>query len=143
MPFPTLGGVVLGGVTFSTDPDPYQNLNWKRRASRHMTIGGGAVIQDFGVVQVDNMLKLGSGNSRVLDDPTMQALHALYRTQGVAFPFTDWLGNAFTVFINDFVVWPFKQGGDAQGNTVRLYFYTMDLWTVSIQTLFGVAYTGP
>ncbi len=137
------GGVFLNGVQFSTDPEPYEPLNWPRRHSVHMTIGGGVTIQDFGLVQRDDTLKLGSGSERFLDEAVMLQLYALYQTRGTVYTLTDWLGNSFTVFIKDFRVWPFKRGAGRGGaGVISLWRYTMDLHVLTIGQLVGQTYTG-
>jgi len=144
MPIPTVGGVVLGGVTFNTDPDPYEHQNWKKRATVFKTIGGGQVIQDFGLVQVDNTVQLQSGQAQFIDEVVRASLQTLYATKGAAFTFTDYLGNQFTVFILDFKPTIFKMGG-ATGPAyaaTQVYHYTMSLQVISIQKLYGVTYTG-
>lgn len=135
MPFPApTGGVFIGGIRFSTNPESYEPLNWKKRHSIHSTIGGGVTIQDFGVFMKDNTFKLASGRGQFLDQATFLALHALWRTKGVTFSLTDWLLNDFTVFIKEFVPVPFK---------TDLYTYTMELQITAINKLWGSVYTGP
>jgi hypothetical protein len=135
MPFPApTGSIFLGGVRFSTNPETYEPLNWKKRWSKHPTIGGNVTIQDFGVFMKDDVFKLASGRGQFLDQATFLALHALWRTKGVNFTFTDWLVNNLTVFISDFIPVVFK---------TDLYTYTMQLEIVAINTLWGSVYTGP
>ncbi len=136
------GSVTLGGTQFSTDPEPYEPLNWPKRMSVHPAIGGALTIQDFGVFMRDNTLKLGSGGSRFLEESVFLALHTKYRTRGVSYTLTDWLQNSFTVFIKNFRVWPFKKGGDSTGGTISLYYYEMDLHVLAITQIAGQAYSG-
>ena len=142
MPLFTKGGVFLDSVQFNTDPNPYENLNWKKRISKHPTIGDRQVIQDFGVYMVDNVLRLGSGDKQVLDSVKVIALHTRYRTRGAVYSFSDYLGNVFSVVIMDFVPIIFRRGVDQAGVVTDLYRYTMELQTVTITTLFGQPYTG-
>jgi hypothetical protein len=146
MPFPTIGGLVIdtGGVpvTFSTDPNTYEPLNWQKRHSVHMVIGGKIVIQDFGTFMRDNALNLRGAPPQFLDEPTVIALHTRFRTKGASYGFTDWIGNVFTVFIREFVPVPFRKGADQAGGVVSLYTYSMALRVLSITKLFNVTYTG-
>ena len=135
MPVPAVGGITLDGVIFTTDPTVYEPLNWQKRMSIQMAIGGKVTIQDFGVFQKDNTVRLGGEN--FLEDAVVQSLHTKYRTRGATYAFTDWLGNSFTVFIKTFVPVPLKKGPG-----VSLYRYTMELQVLTITNLFGVAYTG-
>jgi len=140
--FGPFGGVFLDGVQFSTDPEPYKPLQWAKRYSVHMGIGGAVTYQDFGIFAKDNMLHLASGATRFLEESVMLALHSRYRTKGVAFSFSDWLNNGFTVFIKDFYVDPWMKGISPSGGTISLYTYTMDLQVVSMTQFVGQAYTG-
>ncbi len=142
MPLGPFGGVVFDGVQFNTDPSVYEPLNWAKRFSVTQAIGGKVVIQDFGTFMKDNTLRLGSGSNNPLDDAVVQALHSRFRTRGVAFTLTDWLGNQFTVFMKVFVPIPLKKGIDRAGNASSLYTYTLELQVTQIVNLFGVAYTG-
>jgi hypothetical protein len=135
------GSVVLGGTQFSTDPSPYEPLNWAKRHSIQPVIGGGVVIQDFGTFMRDNTLKLGSGNERFMALDVVLALHTKFRAPGATYLFTDWLSNQFMVFIKAFVPVPFKMGGDGLGNTVSLFTYTMDLQVTTILKLLGTPYS--
>lgn len=128
-----IGGITIGDVRLSTDPETYEPFNWTKRYSVHKHIGGGQTIQDFGVFQRDNTLKLASGERQILDTATVIALHVQYRTRGVSFSFTDWLGNTFTVFYTTFVPIPFRP---------NLWRYTMDLQVTTIAQLFGSPYSG-
>ena len=47
MPIPARGNVYLGGVRFSTDPQPYESYEWPKRMSEHPVLGGSVVLQDF------------------------------------------------------------------------------------------------
>lgn len=134
MPFPSpTGSVYLNAKQFSTNPDTYDILNWRRRHSISPVIGGKVVIQDFGVYMKDNTVKLASGNAQFLDQATFLAFHTLWRTRGATYSFTDWLGNSFTVFIKEFLPIVFK---------TDLYRYSMDLQVTQIINLWGVPYTG-
>lgn len=143
MPLPSYGGaVVLGGTTFNTDPDPYEHQIWPKRASYHKTIGGGQVIQDFGLRQTDLVLQLGSGEGQFIDEVVRAALNVLYATRGATWTLTDYLGNEFTVFIRNFQPTIFKMGGNATFTATQLYHYKMDLQVQSIQKLYNISYTG-
>lgn len=127
-----VSGVVLDGVKFNTDPDPYEPYQHERRYSEHMTIRNptelkGVVIQDFGVVPQDNMLVLGSGKERFMAEDVVTQLEFRYRMLGKQFFFSDWLGNQFMVFMRNFKPVPFKRGGDGSGGTISLYTYNMEL----------------
>lgn len=143
MAFMVIGGITIGGVQLNTDPETYEPVNWKKRQSAHMVVGGGVVIQDFGVVQKDNTLRLVSGRAQFIDEVKRAALFGLYSNRGATYTLTDWLSNSFTVFILDFVSMPFKKGQDLSGNTISLFTYAMTLRTTGITTLFGTSYTGP
>lgn len=142
MPIPTVGGIVLGGVTFNTDPDPYEHQNWNKRYSVFKTIGGSQVIQDFGLVQADLTVQLASGNAQFIDEVVRAALQTLYATRGTSYTFTDYLGNDFTVFIQDFKPRIFKMGGNVAYTATQVYHYTMALQVITINKLYGVTYTG-
>jgi len=139
MPSPLfpLGGVYIDSsvneVRFSTDPATYETLNWQKRYSINMAIGGLVTIQDFGTFMKDNTLKLGSGAAQFLDEATVIALHTRFRTRGAVYNFRDYLNNQFVVFIKEFVPTIFKRG---------LYHYTMELQVTSITQLWGVVFTG-
>lgn len=143
MPFLPVGGVFLDGVQFSTDPEPYEPMNWEKRYSVHKGIGGKSTIQDFGTFMSDNTLRLGSGGSRFLEEAAVIALHTRYRVRGASYVFTDWLVNNFIVFITAFAPVPWKRGADEVGGTVSFYTYTMELQVIQINALLGVTYTGP
>lgn len=144
MPIPTVGGVILGGVTFNTDPNPYEHQNWTKRYSVFKTIGGGQVIQDFGLVQADLTVQLSSGQAQFIDEVVRAALQTLYATRGSSYTFTDYLGNDFTVFIQDFKPTIFKMGGATGPGyaATQVYHYTMALQVITINKLYGVTYTG-
>lgn len=142
MPFGPFGNVVLGGVQFSTDPEPYEPLKWTKRISEHMAIGGKVTFQDFGLFMKDNKLHLGSGSTRFLAENVVQSLYTLYQSFGTTFTLTDWVNNAFTVLVWYFEAVPFKVGADQAHNRVSLYTYNMELRVTAITTLLGVPYTG-
>lgn len=154
MSFGPFGGITLGGVQFSTDPATYEPVNWEKRRSFHQAIGGLSIIQDFGIFASDATVKLVSGAHNPLDQPTMVALHNLFRARGTTYPFSDWVGNVFTVFIDSFVPVPLKKGfalhvssytSSSRSDTsapISLFTYAMELRVVSISQLFGSAYVG-
>jgi len=134
MPLAANGTVYLGGTQFTTDPQVYQPLQWKKRATVHKGIQGAVTVQDFGTFAKDNRLTLASGPSGFLEKSVVEDLHAKYRTKGATYSLTDWFGNSFTVFIVDFDPEP------ARART--LFRYTMTLQVLGITTLLGTAYTG-
>lgn len=131
-----IGQVSLEGVQFSTDPQIYEPLNWDKRHSVHPGISGSLTIQDFGMIQKDNTLRLASGTAGYLDHTTVKALHVLYRTKGVTHTLSDWIGNEFEVFILSFAPVPTFVGS---GEEV-LYTYTMELHVLDITMLLGDAF---
>jgi len=142
VPLGPFGGIRIGNVRLTTDPKPYEPLNWPKRQSVHVAIGGKVTIQDFGTFMRDNTLKLASGDTRVLDEETMTSLHAKYRLRGAIFTMTDWLGNEFKVFIKVFRAWPRIKGAGPTG-AVSLWDYEMDLHVLQIVKLLGVDYVDP
>src|SRR5215510_1723554 len=142
MPLATVGGVFLDGVQFTTDPLTYEPMNWEKRYSVTPAIGGKVTIQDFGTFMKDNTVRLGSGQTNVLNESTVIALHTRFRTRGMLYTFTDWLGNSFGVFIKMFVPFPVKKGRDPAGVVSTVYSYSMELHVLQITSLLGVAYTG-
>jgi hypothetical protein len=137
MPLATLGGVILGGLTFTTDPSTYEPLNWQKRFSTQMAIGGRVTIQDFGTFMKDNTLRLASGDRNFLEDSAVIELHTKYRALGLTYTLTDWLSNEFTVFIKSFVPVPFKKGPGTS-----LYTYNLELHVTTIVKLWGAVYSG-
>lgn len=135
MPLPVIpsAGVVLDGVTFNTDPNPYEHHNWKKRYSIHQAIGGKVIIQDFGTYAKDLVLKLGSGQAQFIDLTTVKALNTRWLIRGASYSFLDYLGNDFVVFISDFNPTIFR---------VDLYTYTMELQVLTINKLWSLTYTG-
>lgn len=127
------GRVYIDGIQFTTDPEPYQPFEWEKRTSIHKVIGGKVVIQDFGLFAADNMLKLGSGSRYLIDTFVIDSIQAMYATGG-SHTLTDWMGNAFTIFINRFRVWPNIVG--------PLYFYEMDCQTLTITAINSASYSG-
>lgn len=144
MPIPTVGGVVLDGITFNTDPNPYEHQNWEKRHSIFKTIGGGQVIQDFGMYQVDNTVQLSSGQGQYIDEVVRAALNTRFMVRGVSYAFSDYLGNQFTVFMTLFKPIIYRMGGGAPTTYLptQIYHYQMNLQVISIQQLYGVVYTG-
>jgi len=134
MPVSPNGTVFLGGTQFTTDPQVYQPLLWKKRATVHKGIQGAVTVQDFGTFAKDNRLYLASGNSGFLEKSVVDALHTKYRTKGATYTLTDWSGNSFTVFLVEF---------EAEPTFIRTLFrYSMTLQVLGITNLLGTAYTG-
>lgn len=134
MPVAPNGTVYLDSVQFTTDPQVYQPLQWKKRATVHKGIQGAVTVQDFGTFAKDNILYLASGPSGFMEKSVVATLHTKYRTKGATYSLTDWFGNSFTVFIEDF---------DPEPARMRTLFrYTMTLQVLGITTLLGTAYTG-
>jgi len=131
-PFP-VGGIYLDNVRFTTDPETYEPLTWQKRFSINEAIGGRVTIQDFGVYAKDNTIKIASGNAQFLDQATVIAFHAKWRTRGATFQLQDWMSNIFTVFLMTFPPINFRP---------NIYRYTMDCKVVAITQLWGVTYTG-
>jgi len=134
MPLTARGSVYLGGVRFSTDPQPYESYEWPKRMSEHPVLGGSVIIQDFGTHQKDLTITLGSGQNQYLEQSVVVALDAMYRTKGATYQLTDWLGNDMTVFIA-----AFKPTGTFIGT---LFTYTLTLRVRAIAKLLGATYTG-
>jgi hypothetical protein len=128
-----IGGISIGGVQLSTDPEIYEPLNWQKRYSIHQAIGGALTIQDFGLKMKDNTIKLATSTGQYLDTATVQSLHAQYQTRGATFAFVDWMGNNMTVFWESFIPIIHRPG---------LYRYKADLHVLSISQLWGQAYSG-
>lgn len=143
MPLGPHGGIRIDGIQLSTDPETYQPLQWEKRYSIHPVLGGGVVVQDFGVHAKDNVLILTSGKSNPISGDVVLALHTRWRVTGATYPFVDWLGNQFTVLILDFQPEPMKSGFDVVANApIHLYTYTAMLKVTAIAQLMGQAYTG-
>jgi len=134
MPLTAIGTVYLGGTQVTTDPQVYQPLQWKKRATVHKGIQGAVTVQDFGTFAKDNMLHLGSGEAGFLEKSVVEALHTKYRTKGATYTLTDWAGNSFTVFIVEFESEPTFIGS--------LFKYSMTCVVLGITTLLGTTYTG-
>ena len=130
----------MDGEQFTTDPQDYSPLNWTKRHSVLPGLQGSVTIQDFGTFKKDDVVRLRSGDG-FLTKAKVSTFHAKFRTKGATFSFTDWLGNAFTVFIRSFTPVPTFIPDDPDGSGT-LYRYDMELQVVSISTLFGAAYTG-
>lgn len=136
----TIGKVTLGGITFDTDPQVYEPLNWEKRHSVLPGLQGAVTIQDFGHFAKDNTITLASGRSGYLNQSKVEAIHTAFRTKAAVFTLTDWIGNEFTVFIREFRPVPTFIGID---NTDNLFTYTMLLQVTVITKLFGAVFTGP
>lgn len=130
---PPLGNVSLDGVTFSTDPETYEPLNWQKRANVRRGLAGAVTIQDYGTFAKDNTLRLESGDQYV-DQEFVAIMHAKFRTRGATYTLLDWLGNEFVVFITEFVPVPTFIGD--------LWTYSMSLQVLDIPSLFSTNYTG-
>jgi len=122
-------------VYFTADPRSYRPWQWKKRASFHPGIQGSMTIQDFGVVSKDLVIEIESPEDAFLEASVVKQLHEMYRTKGAVYRLTDWVGNDFTVWLEDFQP-------EANENLPG-YRYSMRLKVQSITTLFGAPYTGP
>lgn len=134
----TFGRAALGPTgsqtTFNCDPEPYEPYQWPKRHSVHPGLQGAVTIQDFGVYAADRRLTLRGGFDQPMDDDVVKTMDGYYRSRGTKYRFTDWLGNDFTVFIASFTHTPHGR--------LAISSYQMELQVVSIQLLFGAAYTG-
>ena len=128
------GTVYLDGLRFTTDPAVYEPLNWPKRFSVHEGLEGSVTIQDFGVTMKDNVVRLQSGDRQYMEQSLAEALHTRFRTKGVTYTLTDWVGNQLTVFILSFTPKPTFIG--------TLWTYSMELRVLGITKLFGATYTG-
>lgn len=143
MPLGPHGGITIGGTQLSTDPKTYRPLVWEKRYSIHPTIGGGVVVQDFGVHAKDDVIELASGDQNPLSDDVVKALLAKWQVAGATYAFVDWLGNEFTVLILEFRPEPLKSGFDTPANApIHLFTYTAMLKVTAISKVLGVTYTG-
>ena len=140
MTIATFGKVFLDGVQFDTDPQIYEPTNWAKRHSITPGIGGTVTIQDFGHFAKDNMVRLSSGPTGYLNQATVIALHARFRSKALVFSLTDWMDNEYTVFIVSFrPVATFIGESDSD----NLFTYEMELRVTAITKLFGAIFTGP
>ncbi len=140
MAITTIGRIVLDGVTFDTDPQTYEPLNWRKRQTVLRGISGSVTIQDFGTFKKDNTIRLVSGATGFLNQSTVATFHTKFRTKAATFTLTDWLDNEFSVFIMDFRPVATFIGLDDSDN---LFTYSMDLQVLDIVKLFGAAFAGP
>jgi hypothetical protein len=129
-----IGKVYLGGVQFTTDPQDYRPFTWPKRASIHPGVQGAFTIQDFGLWKKDNLVVLGSGGAGYMEELVVKSLHTKYQTRGATYTLTDWMGNEYTCWIEDFQPVPTFQG--------TLYTYTMQLRVLNIVKLWGATYSG-
>jgi hypothetical protein len=138
MPLTARGTVTLGSVQFTTDPGIYEPFNWKKRMSKHPGLQGAMTIQDFGRFAKDLTIRLGSGgqngSQQYLEQAAVVALDGYYAAKGVTYTLTDWLGNEFTVFIEEFRPVPTFLGS--------LFTYEMSLHVLGIAKLFNSTYGG-
>src|SRR5713101_4853784 len=116
------GELMIANVRFRTDPREYTPLTWPRRHSVHPVIGGGVMIQDFGVHPKDIKLTLKSGQEWKLDKDTVAALHRLFRAPNPTYTLSDWLDNEFTVFMARY---------DPLPSEPHLFTYELDLHVVA------------
>ena len=120
-------------VVFTADPTDYSPWNWQKRVSVHQTIGGGITIQDFGTKMKDQVVEIKGALEQFMENSVVASVHAMFRTKGAVYRLLDWLGNDFTVYIEEFQPVPNPQ---LPGST-----YTLRLRIMGITTLFGVAYS--
>lgn len=124
------GGISLGGVQFTTDPESYDPFSWKKRAQKFPGIAT-VTIQDFGHRYKDCEVVLRGG---FMDNAAVRTLLSMYRNKGATWQYADWLGNDFTVFIAEFHPVPLPQ--------VQACSYDMLLWATAIARLLGESYSG-
>ena len=121
-------------IQFTADPTDYKPWQWKKRMSKHPGIGGSMTIQDFGTTYKDATIEIEASIEGLMDNATVANMHGYFRTKGATYRFYDWLGNDFTVFVEDFVPVAHTQlPGSA---------YSMRLTIVGVTKLFGSAYAG-
>jgi len=121
-------------IVFTADPSRYDPWDWKKRMSKHQTIGGGVTIQDFGVTMKDATIEIEGQLEQFMENVVAGELHALLRVKGAVYHLYDWLGNSFTVFIEEFHPVPNR---NLPGST-----YSIRVKVMACATLFGSAYTG-
>lgn len=121
-------------IVFTADPTTYKPWGWKKRMSKHPTIGGGITIQDFGVTMKDTVIEIDAQLEQFMENSVAADVHALFRAKGAVYHLYDWLGNSFTVFMDEFTPVPHMQ---LIGST-----YSMKLTILGVNTLFGETYTG-
>ena len=121
-------------VQFTADPTNYSPWAWKKRMSFHPNVGGGITIQDFGMTMKDQIIEIRGDKEQLLENSVVASIHALARAKGVVYRMTDWLGNDFTVFIEEFTPMPDYR---LPGST-----YTLKVRILGVTQLFGSAYTG-
>jgi hypothetical protein len=134
-PFGRLGlGPTGAEIVFTADPTKYDPWHWKKRMSKHETIGGGVTIQDFGVTMKDAVIDIEASIEQFMENSVAASVHALFRTKGAVYHLYDWLGNSFTVFVEEFHPVPHR---NLPGST-----YSMRVKIMACATLFGSAYAG-
>ena len=134
MTIASTGTIYLNSVQLTIDPDVYEPVNWTKRASQHMAIGGGRTIQDFGRYAKDLEVHLSSGPTRYVTKAVVDSITALQQTRGATYTLTDWMGNEFTVWVSDWKPVPAK--------FQSYWTYTLTLRVVTITKLYGSSYTG-
>jgi hypothetical protein len=133
MPLTVIGTLTLGGTVFTTDPAVYESQNWPKRVSVFRGLMGSVTVQDWGTFKKDNTMRIESGD-QYISTSVKSALDTKFRAKGVTYALTDWLGNAFTVFIRDF--------RPVAARIPDAWRYSMDLVVLDITIMDGVAYTG-
>jgi hypothetical protein len=132
---PSFGRIYLGPdgdeKQLTTDPEPYEPYKWAKRHSIHQILNGGTIIQDFGVWSGDRILTL---KHESLDNELVKAIDGYYRTRGQVFHLTDWLGNDFDVFIQDFSHVPDLHLAKSQ--------YQLEARVITINKAWGATYSG-
>ena len=86
--------VTINGVPLDIDPDAYTPIEGRRRGSVHKLVGGGTLVQDFGINEGDMTVQF---SGMTINTATRQALYALYRKTGAVYRFTDFYDNDFQV----------------------------------------------
>jgi len=128
--------VTLDGVVFVTDPRPYDPLNMIKRDDRVAGVALSSTIQDTGLTLLDTTIRLGSGETQVLDKATVKALTQRAFIPAAEYAFSDWLGNEFSVYIHMFHPVVRIQGMTPNGVDV-LFTYDMELYITDVTKLFG------
>jgi hypothetical protein len=86
--------VFINGIQLDIDPATYDPYAARKRGSVHPLIDGTVVVQDRGVGQGDQRIRM---TGKTFLQATINSLWALYNETGVTYTLTDWIGNSLTV----------------------------------------------